>query len=170
MSSATIESAVPANKARTEEIIVDFEAEKLKAPFLLRCGALLIDYIFLISIPVIGIILGRVHGYDGAKLLNSEFNNVGWLITILLGLTNFVIFPIFAGQSLGKMLTGLRVVKTDGKMPSFTSLIIRHLVGYPLTALTGGLGFLFSVFNEKGRALHDFLAGTVVIYGQRRKK
>lgn len=168
--SSTIERADYASKAGTEEIIVNFDAEKLKAPFLLRCGALLIDYIFLISIPVIGILIGRIYGYDGAKLLNSEFTNASWLIAVLLGLTNFVIFPIFAGQSVGKMLTGLRVVKTDGKMPSFSSLIIRHLLGYPLTILTGGLGFLFSTLNAKGLALHDYLGGTVVIYGERKEK
>ena len=168
--SARVERTVPVSKARAEEIIVDFDAARLKAPFLLRCGALLIDYIFLIGIPVISILIGRLSGYDGAKLLNSEFNNVGWLIAVLLGLTNFVIFPMFAGQSLGKMLTGLRIVKSDGTSPTFLSLVLRHLVGYPITILTGGLGFLFAVINIKGRALHDFLAGTVVIYGQKQEK
>ena len=168
--SARLDRTAPVSKTRAEEIIVDFDAERLKAPFLLRCGALLIDYIFLIGIPVISILMGRMSGYDGAKLLNSEFNNVGWLIAVLLALTNFLIFPMFAGQSLGKMLTGLRIVKSDGKSPSFLSLIIRHFVGYPLTILTGGLGFLFSLVNIKGRALHDFLAGTVVIYGQKQVK
>jgi uncharacterized RDD family membrane protein YckC len=86
----------------------------------------------------------------------------------LLGLTNFIIFPMFAGQSIGKMLTGLRVVKSDGGIPSFKHLLLRHLVGYPVTIITGGLGFLFSVLNSKGRALHDYIAGTEVIYGQRR--
>ncbi len=167
---AKAESLVPAYRSRTESIIVDFDAEKLKAPFLLRCGAFLIDYIFLISLPVIGILLGRLYGYDGAKLLNSEIMNAGWLITVLLGLTNFVIFPIFAGQSLGKMLTGLRVVKVDGNIPSFSNLLIRHLIGYPLTALTCGLGFLLAGIGPKGRALHDYLAGTVVIYGTRREQ
>jgi uncharacterized RDD family membrane protein YckC len=37
-----------------------------------------------------------------------------------------------------------------------------------LTLLTLGLGFIFSAFNRKGRALHDYLAGTVVIFGRRR--
>ena len=168
--SARVERTVPAGKARAEEIVVDFEAEKLKAPFLLRCGALLIDYIFLVSVPVISILIGRLYGYDGSKLLNSEFSNAGWLIMILLGISNFVIFPLFAGQSIGKMFTGIRIVKADGKMPSLVSLLLRHLIGYPLTLLTGGLGFLLSALNQKGRALHDYLAGTVVIFGQRREK
>lgn len=168
--SARVESAVPVNKARAEEVIVGFDPVKLKAPFLLRCGALLVDYIFLIAFPVIGILVGRLYGYDGAKLLNSELSNAGWLIAVLLGLSNFVIFPMFNGQSVGKMLTGLRIVKSDGKIPSLVSLLVRHLIGYPLTALTLGLGFLFSVVNSKGRSLHDYIAGTEVIYGQLRRK
>ena len=166
--SSRVERTVPVKRYKTERIIVDFDAERLKAPFLLRCGAILIDYILLICVPVISLLVGKSFNYDGSKLLNSEISNAGWLIMILLALTNFVIFPLFTGKSLGKMLTGLRIVKTDGNSPSLASLLIRHLIGYPLTVLTFGLGFLFSVFNRRGRALQDFLAGTVVVYGRRK--
>jgi uncharacterized RDD family membrane protein YckC len=105
-------------------------------------------------------------GVPDAKFLNNEFTNVGWLLMIVLALTNLIIFPLFSGQSIGKMLTGLRIVSKDGNVPSFRNLLLRHFVGYPLTILTLGLGFLFSVLNQKGRALHDFLAGTVIIYGK----
>lgn len=155
---------------KTETVVVDFDAERLRAPFLLRCGAFLIDYIILISIPVIGLLVAKFSsGDDGAKLLNSEINSTGWLIAILVGVTNFVLFPMFSGQTVGKMLTGLRVVNMKGEFPTFSKLLIRHSVGYFLTLLTAGLGFLLSVFNLKGRALHDLLAGTIVIYGQRRE-
>jgi uncharacterized RDD family membrane protein YckC len=166
--SARVEKATALSRAKTEEIIVDFSAEELAAPFALRCGALIVDYIIVVAIPVIGILLGRYMGNDGVKLLNSEINNTGWLIAVLIGLTNFVIFPMFSGQTIGKMLTGIRILSIDGRPVSFTKVLLRHLVGYPLTLLTGGLGFLFSVFNKKGRALHDYLSGTVVIYGRRR--
>lgn len=165
--SARVEKTPIISKMKAEEVIVDFDAEMLKAPFLLRCGALLIDYIFLVSVPIISLIIGRLMGNDGAKLLNSELSNAGWLIAVLLGLTNFVIFPMFAGQSIGKMLTGLRIVKSNGEIPSFKKLLFRHLIGYPITICTGGLGFLLSILNSKGRALHDYLAGTEVIYGKR---
>lgn len=165
---ARVERAVPAKAVRTEQVIVDFEAERLKAPFLLRCGAILIDYILLIFIPVSSLLIGRLMNIESSKLLNSEISNTGWLIMVLLALTNFVIFPMFSGQSIGKMLTGLRVVKTDGNIASFSQLLVRHSIGYLLTIATVGLGFLFSILNPKGRALHDFLAGTVVVYGQRR--
>jgi uncharacterized RDD family membrane protein YckC len=170
--SSRVERAVPVKRYKTERIIVDFDAERLKAPFLLRCGAILIDYILLVCPLAICFLLGKAfndaNDRDGANLLNSTLIDAGWLIMILLALTNFVIFPLFTGKSLGKMLTGLRIVKTDGNSPSLASLLIRHLIGYPLTVLTFGLGFLFSVFNRRGRALQDFLAGTVVVYGRRK--
>lgn len=153
---------------RTEKVIVGFDAEKLKAPFVLRLGAILIDYILLVSIPVISLLISRSFGDDGSKLLNSEISNAGWLITILLGLTNFIIFPMFSGQTIGKMFTGLRIVRNDGKAVSFAGIFLRNVIGYLLSVLTFGLGFLLALFNIKGRALHDFLAGTVVVYGQKR--
>jgi uncharacterized RDD family membrane protein YckC len=166
--SARVERTFPAKRIRTEQVVVNFDTGRLKAPFSLRCGAILIDYILLVAIPVSSLIIGRLMGIEPAKLLNSEINNAGWLITILLILTNFVILPFFSGQSIGKMLTGLRIVKIDGNVPSFAALLVRHLIGYPLSFLIFGLGFLVPVLNQKGRALHDFLAGTVVVYGRRR--
>lgn len=157
----------PARKMQVEQVVVGFDGEKLKAPFLLRCGALMIDYILMATIPVASLLLGRFVGNDGAKLLNSEISNVGWLITLLLGLTNFVIFPMFGGQSLGKMFTGLRIAKLDGTAPGFGNVLVRNLLGYPITLLTGGLGFLISAVTSNGRALHDYIAGTVVVYGQK---
>ena len=159
-------SAFP-GKIRTMQVVVGFDPEKLKAPFLLRCGALLVDYIVFIVVPVVTILISRFIGYDGAKLLNSPLSKSGWLISILLAVTNFVIFPAIGGQSLGKMLTGIRISASDGGTPSIRSLLLRHMVGYPLTLLTLGAGYLVSAFTPGGRALHDYVAGTVVVYGQK---
>ena len=167
---AKAEEISSVKSTKIKEKIVNFEPEQLKAPFSLRCGALLIDYILFIAVPVLSLLLGRLFGDDGRKLLNGSLNNAGWLIALLIILTNFIIFPMISGQSVGKMLTGLRVVKTDGGHASFAAILVRHLVGYPLIALTGGLGFLISVVNAKGRALDDFISSTMVIYGQRRIK
>lgn len=164
--SARVERTVAAKAFNTKQIIVDFDAERLKAPFLLRCGALLIDYILLVSIPVTSLLISRTLESDPSKLFRNA--NTGWLITILLALTNFIILPLFSGQTIGKILTGLKIVKNDGNAASFSRLLVRHLIGYPLTALTFGAGFLFSVFSGKGRALHDWLAGTIVVYGRTR--
>jgi uncharacterized RDD family membrane protein YckC len=164
-------AATPKRINRTEEIVVNFDAAKVKAPFLLRCGALLIDYIVLVSLPVLGLLTAQFSTGDaGTKLFKSPLNSAGWLIAVLLAVTNFIILPMLSGQSLGKIFTGLRIIRTDGRTAKFNQLLIRHLIGYPLTFLTGGLGFLLSVFSPKGRALHDFLAGTIVVYGQKKPK
>jgi uncharacterized RDD family membrane protein YckC len=169
---ARVERTIPVRRKKAEQIIVNFDVERLKAPFLLRCGAILIDYILLICPVVISFLLGKAFNdagdKDGANLLNSTLINAGWLIVILLAVTNFVILPLFTGKSLGKILTGLRILRADGNPPSLGSLLIRHLAGYPLTVLTFGLGFLLAVFSQKGRALHDLLAGTIVVYGRRK--
>lgn len=165
--SARVESTVPARSSKTERVIVNFDAERLKAPVSLRCGAFLIDYILLILILVLSLIVGKLIGIDPSKPLDNEVVNTGWLVMILFALTDFIILPLFTGQSVGKMLTGLKIVKTNGNMPSFTMLLVRHVIGYPLSLLVFGLGFLLPVFNDQGRALHDYLAGTIVVYGRR---
>jgi uncharacterized RDD family membrane protein YckC len=146
---------------------VGFDPSQLKAPFLLRCGALLIDYILLIIVPVATLLIGRSFGFDGSKLLNSPIANSGWLITFLIFVTNLLILPVVNGQSLGKMLTNIKITAADGARPSIFSMALRHLVGYPLTLLTGGLGFAISAFTPGGRALHDYVAGTFVVYGHK---
>lgn len=164
----TVERAVAVKKPRNKVVVVKFDPEQLKAPFLLRCGALIIDYIIIVSAPVVGVLISRYMGNDGAKLLNSEIYHISLIVSLLLGLTNLVIFPMLTGQSIGKMLTGTKIVKSDGSAVSISRILVRHLIGYPLTILTFGLGFIFSAFNPTGRSLHDYLAGTTVIFGRRR--
>lgn len=166
--SARVERTIPAKRMRTEKVVVNFDAERLKAPFTLRCGAILIDYILVIIPLAISYLLSYSKPITGAKW-NDELLNIGWLVTILLILTDFVIFPLINGQTIGKMLTGLRIVKIDGNASSFVAVLMRHLIGYPVSLLVFGLGFLLPVLNESGRALHDYLAGTVVVYGRKTK-
>lgn len=165
--SARVERTTPARYIKPKEIVVDFDPVRLKAPFLLRCGAMLIDYIILVAIPVISLLINRMSGSEPAKMFSNTIANTGWLIVVLLAATNFLLLPLLLGQSLGKILTGLNIVKKDGTAPSLGILCLRHLLGYPLTLLTLGLGFLFAVMNKRGRALHDYLAGTIVIYARK---
>ncbi|HUF03885.1 MAG TPA: RDD family protein [Aridibacter sp.] len=157
----------PRNKIRTTKVVVGFDPDELKAPFLLRCGALFIDYIVLIIVPVVTLLLARALGYDGSKLLNSSLSNSGWFVTIVIALANFLILPAVTGQSLGKMLTGLKVTSKNGTAAGMKAVLLRHAVGYPLTLLTLGLGFIWSALSPGGRALHDYVSGTVVVYGRK---
>lgn len=162
---SSTQETLPTKVLNRRPIIANFDAVKMKAPFFLRCGAIAFDYLLIIIWPVLGLLLGRGLGIDGARLLTGELNNIAWLIAILVGLSNNVLLPLVTGQSLGKMLAGLRIVASDGGHPSFGSLIFRQTLGYLFTFGSLGVGFLFSVFSSKGRALHDYLAGTQVVFG-----
>ena len=149
------------------EVVLGFSPETVRAPFLLRCGALIIDYVLVIVSPVVFLFLGRFFGEDGTSLINGELNNAGWLIAIVIAIANLILLPVVSGQSVGKMLAGLHIVSTDGTPARYRAVLFRQTIGYLLTLITFGLGFLFSAFNRSGRSLHDFVSQTVVIKGHK---
>ena len=139
--------------------LVNFE--RLRAPFSLRCGALLIDYIIIVGVLALTTLLARVFA-DGRR--GSAFVlTAGYIATAGVAFLNFVVLANLGGRTLGKWMAGLRIERKDGEPLSVRRALLRHLVGYPLTLLTLGLGFLVSAFDPQGRALHDWLAGTVVV-------
>jgi uncharacterized RDD family membrane protein YckC len=76
---------------------------------------------------------------------------------------NLGVLPGFTGRTVGKWATGLRILRTDGARPGVGHAFLRHFVGYPLSVLTLGVGFLIAALNTRGRALHDLIADTVVV-------
>lgn len=150
------EDAVARRSARAE---VNFE--RLRAPFSLRCGALLIDYILLAGVMAFATLLARLFG--DMRRGSSVVLTAGYISVASVALLNFIVIASFSGRTLGKWMAGLRIERRDGEPLSFVRALVRHVVGYALTALTLGLGFLIAAFDSKGRALHDILAGTVVV-------
>lgn len=139
--------------------------ERLRAPFSLRCGALLVDYIIVVGVVAFATLLARFFGDErrGAGLLLTA----GYLAAAGVAVLNYVLVAGLSGRTLGKWVAGLRIERRDGVRLSFGRALLRHLVGYPLTLLTLGLGFLLAAFSAEGRALHDLLAGTVVVRSRR---
>ncbi|HXF42479.1 MAG TPA: RDD family protein [Pyrinomonadaceae bacterium] len=139
------------------------QANEESAPFLLRCGALLFDYTLFIVFPVGGMLIGRLLGYDGSRLISSDINNFAWLFGILIAAADLILLPIGTRQTLGKMLTGIEIVRYDGGKLATKAIILRQTVGYLLIIFTFGIGFLIAAITPGGRALHDFLFGTRVV-------
>jgi uncharacterized RDD family membrane protein YckC len=66
------------------------------------------------------------------------------------------------GATLGKRLTGVRVVRRDGRRPGLGQAALRAvLAGVSLSLV--GLGVLLALFTPSGRALHDLLSRTWVV-------
>ena len=136
--------------------------KRLQAPFALRCGALLIDYIVLAAIVVFGTLIARMLG-GGARTAGNSAETLAFLIAFLLAFLNLGVLPGMTGVTLGKWATGLRIERNDGAQIGIGRAILRHFVGYPLSFLFFGLGFLLATLTSRGRGLHDMIAGTIVV-------
>lgn len=68
----------------------------------------------------------------------------------------------FHGQTLGKMLFRIRVIRTDGKELSLWESFERY-GGYSAGLATGLLGFLQVIWDPNRQAIHDKISETVVI-------
>jgi uncharacterized RDD family membrane protein YckC len=145
--------------------------DRYRAPFSLRCGALLIDYIILAIIIAFCTLVARPFG-GGARTAGSGVETFGLIIALVVLALNFGLLAVWRGQTLGKWATGLRIERKDGGPLEWWRVLLRHFAGYPLSLLTLGIGFLIAAFNGQGRTLHDFIAGTIVVrdVGQRRAR
>jgi uncharacterized RDD family membrane protein YckC len=73
-----------------------------------------------------------------------------------------IVFTTAGGQTIGKMLAGLRVMGDDDRRVDTAGAVLRA-VGCLVTLLTLGLGYLPVFFSAEGRTLHDRIAGTRVV-------
>jgi uncharacterized RDD family membrane protein YckC len=143
---------------------LQFDADTARAPFTLRCGAILIDYILLAGILVVSSLIARGLG-GGARLAGSPLNTAGLLIAVGATAFNFLVLPWTRGRTMGKWATGLRIVTKDGEPIGLVAVLLRHVIGYPVSTIPFCAGFLVAVFNQRGRALHDLIARTMVVSG-----
>lgn len=85
------------------------------------------------------------------------------LVSIAFIVGYHVFFWVFAGQTPGKALLGLRLVTSSGNRLTPMRAILRF-GSYIISALPLYLGFLWVLIDDRRQALHDKIAGTVVIY------
>ena len=156
----TVAQGLPRSQARSRAS--RHGGNRLRAPFPLRCGALLIDYIALVSIVVFGTLIARMLG-GGARAAGNSAETAAILLAIVVASLNLVILPAFTGVTLGKWATGLRIERVDGAPVGIGRALLRHFVGYPLSFALLGLGFLIAAVSVHGRGLHDMIAGTIVV-------
>jgi len=142
------------------ENTTEFSLDALKAPFFLRCAALFIDYIVVLLVPVLWLLISTFFGDGPGHVLISS---TVWMLCIIVWLIDFIGLPLFRGQTLGKMVVGISIIMRDGRPARLGSIVNRNLLGYALTVITLGIGFLIAAVNGTGRALHDYIAGTIVV-------
>ena len=145
------------------------------AGFWLRFFASVIDAIIvgivsmIIFIPV-GIVLG-VAGVASAgsssenliEMLEGPLMMLNWVVSISLQWLYEALLTSSSKQAtLGKLALGMIVTDLEGNRISFGRATGRHFGKY-VSSLILLIGYLMQPFTEKRQALHDIMAGTLVV-------
>ena len=83
-------------------------------------------------------------------------------IHLLISIGYNVGFWMMSGQTPGKRILGVRVIRTDGTRLRLGNAL-RRQVGYWISSIFY-LGFLWILFDNRRQGFHDKIAGTVVTY------
>jgi uncharacterized RDD family membrane protein YckC len=81
---------------------------------------------------------------------------------LMLNAGYLIAFTAAGGQTIGKMIAGIRVVGDDGGRVDLAAAVLRS-AGVILSLAALGLPYLPALFTEDARAVHDRLAGTRVV-------
>ena len=124
-----------------------------------RILAYLIDGLILLAYIIVSIMLmGGLNVGTGAE----------WLFISVVFLPVFAYYllweSLWNGQSPGKAVLHLRVVKLDGSKPAFSNYLVRWLLRIvDITITSGSVAVVTILLNGKGQRLGDLAAGTTVI-------
>ncbi len=93
----------------------------------------------------------------------SQFqNDVVTMNLLVSAVYNVAFMTLFNGQTLGKIMLKLRVIKKNGQRIGILDAIIRNVFGYTISGMFL-LGYLWAMFDREKQTWHDKLAGTVVV-------
>jgi len=146
-----------------DDLIVTGEAVALEvrpAAFMLRVAGGLIDatcYVVVLGAISVGI-LGR--------LSNEAQANTLTIVTIacVAVVAPTLVETLTRGRSLGKLATGIRIVRDDGGPIRFRHAFVRALAGLGELWLTAGsVAVVAALLNGRGKRLGDLLAGTYAV-------
>jgi uncharacterized RDD family membrane protein YckC len=84
------------------------------------------------------------------------------LVSTAITVAYSVIFWAWRGQTLGKMVMNIKVLRVDGSNITPGYALLRYL-GYVVCFLIVGLGFLWIPFDSRKQGIHDKIADTVVV-------
>ncbi|NAY93181.1 RDD family protein [Muricauda sp. JGD-17] len=84
---------------------------------------------------------------------------------------SLLMHSLFNGQTVGKMLMRMRVVRLDGTPVHWSNLLVRWMLRLvDIWIFLGSIGILSILFSEKRQRVGDAAAGTVVISTKRKTK
>ncbi len=100
---------------------------------------------------------------DNIDLQSITFILVYSTILSVLWSRYFVGFTGNNGQTPGKKLVGIQVRQQDGSPINYRIAANRFFIGYSVSIMSFGLGFLWALFDADNEAWHDKIASTRVV-------
>ena len=133
------------------------------AGFWIRTAARIIDGLTLLAAGAILAALLFQENYFSGFLTGdgSAWRSVDTLAVLLEVAYMTVLVGALAG-TVGKLLLGMRVVRTDGSRVSYRLAFARYIAQY-LSLLLFGIGYLLIAFRQDKRGLHDLICDTAVV-------
>ncbi|MBP3949771.1 RDD family protein [Bacillus suaedae] len=130
------------------------------AGFWMRLWAYLLDALVVLSINGLVSFPLRLIGVN--DLIFSPY----MLLSASVFFLYFALMTKYYGQTLGKMVLGLKVISTNGSDLTWTQVIFREGVGRLIHQLFFMLRviYLFIAFTTKKQGLHDLIADTYVVF------
>ena len=129
------------------------------AGFFRRFFALFVDYLI---VGIFADILSWSY-HIGAGVRSSTIDfGISFTVTFLLFAVYFTVLTGDSGQTFGKRILGIRVVRVDGGPVSYGQAFLRF-IGYIPSFWFFSLGFIWAAFDARKQAWHDKIAGTLVV-------
>ena len=132
-----------------------------------RGFAAIVDFI-IATLIVIGALWGFTTLATGVGAVRPFFG-VLVLLTFAIAWSYFVLLEwLWQGQTVGKRLYGLRVIRDDGAPAGFIAVLIRNLLRIvDFLPAFYGLGLLMIIVTSRSQRLGDMAAGTYVVRAPR---
>ncbi len=137
------------------------------AGFWLRMAAYLLDYVIVFAISfVLAFIVFFAIGISKPGIADESILMIDALVNLLLSVGTWLYFAIMESSSiqgtLGKKIVGIKVTDLHGNPISFWRATGRNFSKL-FSALIFLVGFMMAGFTEKKQALHDMIAGCLVV-------
>jgi uncharacterized RDD family membrane protein YckC len=101
----------------------------------------------------------------GFNVSTTYWLSVFMVSSVIVGLAYYTWMTKVWGQTLGKMIFGLRVIRKDGRPLDWLTVIFREVIGKFISNFFGlHLGYIWSIFHLKKQAWHDQIGDTLVVY------
>ncbi len=118
-----------------------------------------LSFMLAFVIGLIGIFTNLINSGQGSRSLELLI----MLCLLFFSIVYYIGFWSNDGQTMGKTIVGLKVIRTDGSRLSVGRALLRY-IGYIINASLFSIGFLWAAFDPKRQGWHDKLAGTLVVY------